>query len=74
MAKDYKALYEASKREHDKTWDKLRKSQSKLRMSEMNYVGAMSDLDCTVATMRKHLLAMMQYLELNYPQSKDESK
>jgi hypothetical protein len=67
MTTAYKKLYDASKREHEKTWEKLRKAERRIEMERMNYAGAMADLDETVATMRKHLLAMIHFLDLNYP-------
>lgn len=70
MSTAYKKLYEASKREHEQTWEKLRKANHRIKLEQMNYAGAMADLHETVAIMRKHLLAMATYLELNYPQSK----
>lgn len=67
MSTGYKKLYEASKAEHERTWEKLRKANHRIKLEQMNYAGAMADLDQTVVTMRKHLLAMYQFLELNYP-------
>lgn len=65
--KDYQKLYHAQREEHERTWDKLKQAKRELLMATMNYQGAMADNDELVAVIRKHVIAMQQFLELNYP-------
>lgn len=74
MAENYKKLYEAQKAEHEKTWTKFRRAQKDIMMVEGNYAGAMADNAELVAVMRKHCLAMLQFLDLNYPRNDLPSK
>ncbi len=71
---NYKTFYEAQKREHDRTWEKLRKAERRIEMERMNYDGALADSAETVAVMRKHLLAMIQFLDLNFPRQDQSSR
>jgi len=66
----YKTLYKAQKIEHEKTLAKVRKLESERRLWAMSYEGAMADCEELCAVMRKHLLAMQQFMDLNFPKRK----
>lgn len=69
MTTSDKKLDEARKAGHEKTWQTLRSAMKDAQIPRMNDEGAMADCHETVAVMRKHLLAIVQFLGLNFPRN-----